>query len=139
MKRSILFLIFTSFLAITSCGPSGPSENELLRAEVIAVHDEVMPKIGQLKSLERKALEKVKELESEEPVDSVKIITFKSLAYDLNQADEAMFDWMHQYDTEDGEKTEEELKQYLDEQMVLITKVNVDMKAALEKANKALN
>lgn len=138
MKRTILFLILTSFLAINSCGPKGTSENEKRRADVIAVHDEVMPKMGQLKSLERKALEKVKELENEDPIDSAKVAEYKALAYDLNLADEAMFDWMHQYDTEDGDKSEEELKQYLDGQMELITKVNVDMKVALEKANSAL-
>ncbi|REG84466.1 hypothetical protein [Algoriphagus antarcticus] len=138
MKRTILFLILTSFLFVNACGLKGSSENEKLRAEVIAVHDEVMPKMGQLKSLERKALERAQELESEDTIDSAKVEEYKSLAYDLNHANEAMFEWMHQYEKEDGDKSEEELKQYLDGQMLQITKVNVEMKAALDNAKKAL-
>ncbi len=138
MKRTILFLILTSFLFVNACGLKGSSENVKLRAEVIAVHDEVMPKMGQLKSLERKALERAQELESEDTIDSAKVEEYKSLAYDLNHANEAMFEWMHQYEKEDGDKSEEELKQYLDGQMLQITKVNVEMKAALDNAKKAL-
>ena len=138
MKRTILYLIFTSFFALSSCGPKAPSENEKLRADVIAVHDEVMPKMGQLKSLERKALDKVKALESEPTVDSTAIEQYKALAYDLNQAHESMFKWMRQYEPTDGELTEEELKEYLDQQMVLVSEVNVEMKEALEKAQELL-
>ncbi|SFB16471.1 hypothetical protein [Algoriphagus aquimarinus] len=138
MKRTILFLILTSFLLINACGPSGPSDNEKLRAEVIAVHDEVMPKMGQLKSLERKALEKAKELESQEEANSAAVEEYKALAYDLNHAHESMFAWMRQYEQKDGEMKEAEVKAYLDKQMELVTEVNVEMKAALEKADKLL-
>lgn len=139
MKRLIPFLIISLFLVLNSCGPKGPTENQKLRAEVIAVHDEVMPKMGQLKSLERKALDKVKELESEDPLDSAKIIEYKALAYDLNQAHESMFDWMRQYEPTEGEETEEEIKEYLDNQMVLVTEVNVEIKETLDKASRMLD
>ncbi|PZX49394.1 hypothetical protein [Algoriphagus chordae] len=138
MKRSILFLIFTSLILVNACGPSTPSGNEKLRADVIAVHDEVMPKMGQLKSLERKALDKVEELENEESVDSLKVEQYKALAYDLNQAHMSMFAWMRQYEQKDGEMTKEEVKAYLDDQMVLVTEVNVEMKEALAKADELL-
>ncbi|MDR7129009.1 hypothetical protein J2X69_001344 [Algoriphagus sp. 4150] len=138
MRRQFLFLIFTSFLLVNACGPAAPSESEKLRAEVIAVHDEVMPQMGQLKSLERKAVEKVEELQNQDPVDSVAIEEHKALAYDLNLAYEGMFDWMHQYEPEDGELSDEELKTYLDGQMDLIAKVNKDVKGAIAKADKLL-
>lgn len=125
-------------MLINACGPSGPSDNEKLRAEVIAVHDEVMPKMGQLKSLERKALEKAKELESQEEANSAAVEEYKALAYDLNHAHESMFAWMRQYEQKDGEMKEAEVKAYLDKQMELVTEVNVEMKAALEKADKLL-
>ncbi|MFC5625133.1 hypothetical protein [Algoriphagus winogradskyi] len=138
MKRTILFLILSSFFVINACGPKGPSENELLREEVIAVHDEVMPKMGQLKSLERKALEKVEELESESSEDSSRIQEYKALAYDLNHAHEAMFIWMRQYEPKDGDQSPEEIKKYLEAQMELVTEVNVEMKEALAKADELL-
>lgn len=139
MKRSILFLIFSSFLLINACGPKAPSDNELLRAEVIEVHDEVMPKMGQLKSLERRALEKVEELESEETLDSLKVQQYKALAYDLNHAHESMFAWMRQYTASvDTPMTEEEEKTFLDEQKELVTDVNEEIKEALAKADELL-
>lgn len=135
MKRTILFLIFTSFFLLNSCGPN---ENEKLRDEVIAVHDEVMPKMGKLKSLERMALERVDELESVNPVDSLKVEEYKALAYELNHAHDSMFEWMHQYEPKDGDQSQEELKEYLENQMVLVSAVNVEMKEALAKAEALL-
>ncbi|WP_339877225.1 hypothetical protein [uncultured Algoriphagus sp.] len=135
MKRTIPFLILTLFLLTNACGPA---DNVKLRQEVIAVHDEVMPKMAQLKSLERKALKKAEELESGDTTDSVKVEQYKALGYDLAHGYDSMFDWMHQYDIEDGDRTEEELKTYLDSQMVLVKDVNEEIKKALEKADKLL-
>lgn len=137
MKQTLLFLIFATLL-VNACGPKGPSENEKLREEVLAVHDEVMPKMGKLKSLERKALEKAEALQNGEQVDSAKVEEYKALAYDLNHAHEAMFEWMRQYEPTDGDLSAEELKKYLDEQMVLVSEVNAEMKEALAKAHKML-
>lgn len=131
-------MILTSFFIVIGCGTKGPSESEILRNEVIAVHDEVMPKMGMLQSLQRQALDKASELEQENPVDSAKVMEYKAVAYDLDHAYDAMFDWMHQYRSKDGEQTPEQIKEYLEEQMVLVTKVNVEVKAALEKAEKLL-
>lgn len=138
MKSAIQYLILTVFISINSCGPKGPSENEKLREEVIAVHDEVMPKMGKLQSLQRKALEKATELELENPVDSAKVMEYKALAYDLDHAYDEMFEWMHQYEPSDGDKSEAELKEYLDHQMILVTAVNVEVKDVLAKADELL-
>ncbi|MHA7130243.1 hypothetical protein [Algoriphagus namhaensis] len=121
-----------------ACGPNPKEENKQLREEIIAIHDEVMPLIGKLKSLEKKALEEAESLESAEEVDSTRVEALKALAYDLNQAHESMFVWMRQYETEDGELTTEEVKAYLEDQMIQVSAVNVDIKAALEKAEQML-
>ena len=113
-------------------------ENKIQRDAVIAVHDEVMPKMGQLKSLEKAALQKAEELQNSEAADLAKIDSLKNIASQLNQAYEGMFVWMRQYNNEDGEQTPEEVKAYLDEQLVLVSKVNEDIKAALTKAEELL-
>ena len=56
------------------------------------------------------------------------------LAEQLNQAHEGMFVWMRQYSLDEEGKTPEELKTYLDEQLVKVNQVNADIKAALEQA-----
>lgn len=134
MNKLAQFLFLSLLIFAFSCGPSPQEENQKLRDEVIAVHDEVMPLMGKLKSLEKEATIAIESLEAQETPDSSQIESLKALAYDLNQAYDGMFVWMRQYDIEDGEMTPEEVKTYLDDQMKQVTKVNEDITAVLEKA-----
>lgn len=134
MRIAPFYLVFTLFIFIQACGNKQVEENKTQREQVIAVHDEVMPKMGQLKSMEKAALQKAEELQNSDTPDQKKIDALKNLATQLNQAYEGMFVWMRQYNTEDGEKTPEEVKAYLEEQLVLVSKVNEDIKAALAEA-----
>jgi hypothetical protein len=138
MNRIIPLLILGLFLSLNACGPNLVKENKKMREQLIAVHDEVMPQIGKLKSLEKKATQKVEKLSSQEPVDSLQIENLKALAFDLNQAYEGMFVWMRQYDTEDGDKEPIEVKAYLEEQMVMVTEVNQEIKEVIGRAEKEL-
>jgi hypothetical protein len=49
-----------------------------------------------------------------------------------------MFVWMRQYSLEEEGKTPEEIKIYLDEQLLKVNQVNVEIKAALELAGTQL-
>jgi len=138
MRFTPFYLVLALFLFFQSCGNKQVEENKIQRDAVIAVHDEVMPKMGQLKSLEKAALQKAEELQNSEAADLAKIDSLKNIATQLNQAYEGMFVWMRQYNNEDGEQTPEEVKAYLDEQLVLVSKVNEDIKAALTKAEELL-
>jgi len=139
MKIVRITLILTLFLFFQACGPSQKELNTEIRSEVIAIHDEVMPKMGQLKSFEKKALQRAEEFAAMDTVDAVKVQEMKELAFELDQAYEAMFVWMRQYETEDGDRTPEEVKVYLEEQMISVSEVNRMMKAALSKADSLLN
>lgn len=139
MKLTRISLIFSLVLIFQGCGPSQKDLNLEKRAEVMAIHDEVMPKMGQLKSLEKKALQRADELAALDTVDVVQIEKLKNLASELDQAYEGMFVWMRQYDTDDEGRTPEEVKNYLDEQMVSVSEVNRIMKDALAKADSVLN
>jgi len=132
LPASLLLLFFTS------CEPSLVEQNKEKRAEVIAVHDEVMPKMGALKNLEKEVQAKIETLEMSENPNSTEIENLKALAFDLNAAYEGMFVWMRQYSIEDEGKSPEEIKVYLEEQMVKVNEVNADIKAALEKAEQVL-
>lgn len=138
MKIIRISLIFSLVLVINSCGPNQKDLNDASRTEIIAVHDEVMPKMGQLKSFEKKALQKAEEFAAMDSTDAAKVEEMKVLAMELDQAYEAMFVWMRQYETEDGERSLEEVKAYLEEQMVSVTEVNQLMKSALTKADSLL-
>ncbi|EAZ81013.1 hypothetical protein [Algoriphagus machipongonensis] len=138
MKRHIPFFVLGLIIFLSSCGNSLKEENELMRLKIMEVHDEVMPLMGKLKTLERQANLEIKSLQETEEADSARIQELKSLAYDLDATYEGMFDWMHQYDIEDGERTPEELKVYLDEQLIKATAVNDEFKEVLGKADEIL-
>lgn len=135
MKYYLVLLLFGLTFLLQSCGNKQVEANEKFREEVIAVHDEVMPKMGQLKSLEKTALQMIEELSRSPEPNQERIDALKTLAAELDQAYEGMFVWMRQYEVEDGEKNPEEVKAYLEEQMVKVTKVNEDIKNVLNKAD----
>ena len=138
MRFIPFYLIFILFIFFQSCGNKQVEENKAHREQVIAIHDEVMPKMGQLKSMEKAALQKAEELQNSDSPDQAKIEALKNLATQLNQAYEGMFVWMRQYDTEDEGRTPEEVKNYLEEQMISVTEVNKSMKDVLAKADSVL-
>ena len=138
MKYSRILPAILLLLFFSSCEPSLTEQNKQKRAEVIAVHDEVMPKMGALKNMEKEVQAKIEELEMSENPDSTELENLKALAYDLNAAYEGMFVWMRQYSIEDEGKSPEEIKVYLEEQMVKVNEVNAAIKAALEKAEEVI-
>lgn len=121
-------------MLVLACANPLIEANKAMRAQIIGVHDEVMPKIGQLMSLEKKALAQADSLFAQDSTASTNIEAMRSLAGQLNQAHEGMFVWMRQYSLNEEGKTPEELKTYLDEQLVKVNQVNADIKAALEQA-----
>ena len=138
MKSAFLCFAFSFFLIFQSCAPNQVDENIKRREEIIAIHDEVMPKMGQLKSLEKTALQMSTDISNSSTPDESKIQELKNLALELDQAYEDMFVWMRQYEVEDGDQTPEAVKTYLDDQMKLITEVNQKIKVTLTKADSLL-
>ncbi|MDX5339822.1 MAG: hypothetical protein LPK25_12385 [Cyclobacteriaceae bacterium] len=138
MKYFLICIALGFFLIFQSCGNSQENENKKFREEIIAVHDEVMPKMGQLKSLEKSAIQQADELANGSEPDSARIQALNQLATELDQAYEGMFVWMRQYEVEDGEKTPAEVKLYLEDQMKKVTQVNEDIKSVLAKADSLL-
>ena len=134
MKLFSSFLILLFSMLVLACANPLIETNKEMRAQIIGVHDEVMPKIGQLMSLEKKALAQADSLFTQDSTATTDIEAMRSLAGQLNQAHEGMFVWMRQYSLDEEGKTPEELKTYLDEQLVKVNQVNADIKAALEQA-----
>ena len=130
---STSLILLLSFLVLSCANPLIEANKEM-RAQIIGVHDEVMPKIGQLMSLEKKALAKADSLLTQDSTATDEIEGMRSLAGQLNQAHEGMFVWMRQYSLEEEGKTPEEIKTYLDEQLVKVNQVNGNIKAAMEQA-----
>lgn len=132
MKHSA-FVTIALFACLFACS-SQTKENEILHEEVIAIHDEVMPMMGKVKSLQNNLLKNVDELMMEDSLThSVKIQTLITTASELDKAYENMFVWMRQFKTDYESMTPEEANIYLKQQKDLVGKVNADITEAIAK------
>lgn len=141
MKKTT-FLLTILFFAF-SCGSSNQASKEKapgeisldsLKSEVLFIHDEVMPKMGELrrasKNLEVWA-------DSLMEIDSARANMLNGMAADIANANESMMVWMRAYEP-DFEGTEEEVRAYLQAQKVAIQKVKDDMEGSLARGLEAV-
>ena len=137
MKNLILLTILALFAA---CGTgkkeqtNGEISIDSLKSEVLAIHDEVMPKMGELRKTRKELLLQVDSL-MESDADKAAILT--TIANEIGAANESMMQWMRAYEPE-FEGTDEEIRQYLEDQKVAIQKVKDDMLGSLKKGKEVL-
>ena len=125
---------FCLLIAVVLCWAC-ESKNVQLKEEVIAIHDEVMPHMGKLKSLQKNLLERADQLALEDSVAQNDVIEhLRNTSVELDAAYEGMFVWMRQFEPEQGEMTDDEFNAYLQEQKTLVEKVKLDINNSLEKA-----
>jgi len=134
MKLSASALTLLISILVLACANPLIEENKEMRAQIIGVHDEVMPKMGELMSLQKKALAQADSLYAQDSTATAQIESMRTLAGQLDQAYEGMFVWMRQYSLEEEGKTPEEIKTYLDDQLLKVNQVNTEIKAALDQA-----
>lgn len=131
MKLTIPFSVLIIFL-LSACGGNKQNQIKDLKDEVMGVHDEVMPKMGDLRKASKSLMMKA------ETMDSTAAMELRVIAEDIEAANEFMMEWMRQYEP-DMEGTEEELLEYYKSQRAGIQEVKVRMLNALEQGQKALS
>ncbi len=98
--KTIYFLFLIAFIACNSSDKSDVGSHNVPKDlrdtynEVLAIHDEVMPKMSELTRLQGQLTEKLKELRSVQPPDSEKLRETNRVLGQLNRAESAMWDWM---------------------------------------------
>jgi hypothetical protein len=134
MRGSSFYFAIIFMGVICGCS-SQQKENEKLHSEVIAIHDEVMPVMGKVKSIQKTLMDNAAELTLEDSLShEEQINSLKNTATELDKAYNNMFVWMRQFNTEYEKMTAEEVNIYLKQQKEKVKKVNVDIKNALAKA-----
>lgn len=126
-----------SVFSLTSCGPNKAEqqtkEKDALAKEVLDIHDEVMPKMGEIVKLRKEIKGKINkwtETPDTAPADSLSTAT--NLVNQLEQADKGMMEWMHEYNGGQGLYEHNLVMEYLGEEKVKVTKVKEDMESAIE-------
>ena len=138
MKKYILYaFIFVSFISCKEDKKTdGITENSQMK-EVMAIHDEVMPKMGTIGKL-------VSELKSKVGT-TAQGLKYEKAMKNLQESNKAMMDWMHgfgnQFDSDEvlnGKALSGEKKQLLDLEEEKIKAVRGQIESSIANAEKLL-
>ncbi len=124
-----LSILAVAILAI-SCSPKAEKEEAVdLKTQVMEVHDEVMPKMGDLRAVRMKLEAKVGTADSAMAQEYAEAVTR------IKQANENMMVWMRNFNP-NPEGSQEEIDAYLKDQLKSIEQVKIDMFESLEEGKK---
>ena len=139
MKKYVLSLVALVFLLSVSCKEEKKDSTESNQMEeVMAIHDEVMPKMGKIGSL-------VSQLRKRIDNDQGGAIEKKAME-DLQEANKSMMDWMQgfgeRFDSDEimnGKALTKEKKQWLNEEEEKVKAVAEKMNSSIANAEALLS
>ena len=135
MKKLVLLaaIILSNF--VSSCEQK---KDNVQMKEVMAIHDEVMPKMSNLGSL-------VGELNSKENDSTDLGLRYRKARKDLQAAHKSMMDWMqnfgNRFDPDEilnGKELSEQKKQWLDEEEQKVKALRNQINSSIDNAEKLL-
>ncbi len=142
--KTIYQLFLISTLMVAGCGQPASqgsdngnddgvegNPNQALYDQVMDIHDEVMPKMEDLYKIKSQLQEKI--ANSPDMVKERKV-ALEKMILELDEASNAMMDWMHQFNPLPDSADEEDSRAYLETQMEKIKKVKEEMLTTLERA-----
>jgi transposase-like protein len=138
MTPNYVRFLIAMFFFLSACAPDKKESNEKLKKEVIAIHDEVMPKMDELKKLKKEITQKSNDLAANGSGTPEEIGRLNSIAAELDDSFEEMFVWMRQFKSSYEELTQEEIEVYLQDQKIKVQEVNDHIKSSIAAANKEL-
>jgi Mg2+ and Co2+ transporter CorA len=143
MKYYSQFL-FIALVTLAACGKSSEhanhegddqttedSPNQALYDQVMDIHNEVMPMKEDLYKLKKELEEKIVKTPS---MAADKRQELKKMIAELDSADNAMMDWMHNFNPLPDSADEEKAREYLETEMERIKKVRDLTNEAIERA-----
>lgn len=138
MKLTIsIFLL--SALMFASCGEQKKNAKDELYDKVMAVHDEIMPKMGNIMKYKKQLNEKLDKLTEEgAEANTDKIAELTKAVADLDNSHKEMMNWMHGFDPDFEGMVKEDVMKYLDDQKNKIESVGELTNRALKNAEEIL-
>jgi Mg2+ and Co2+ transporter CorA len=136
--------IASSFLFLVSCGKTsehkghdqgssdnGDNPNQALYDQVMDIHDEVMPKMEDLYKMKKDLQDKIAN-SPDMVVEQKKEL--EDMISNLDSANNAMMDWMHNFNPLPDSVDQEAAREYLENEMERIKRVRDQTNETLEKA-----
>ena len=132
-----LFLIV--LLIFSSCDEQKKSAKDELYEKVMAVHDEIMPKMGPIMKYKKQLNEKIDtHIKEGAETNADKIAELTQAIADLDNSHEVMMNWMHGFDNDFEGMVNEEIMKYLNDQKKKIEQVGELTNRALKNAEELL-
>lgn len=128
-KNQILFSLFICCVSMYSC-KNEKNEEKALYDQVMAVHNEVMPKISKVVTL-KKALKKYSDALGDNNIPLKDSLISTILL--LSQADDSMMDWMDGFKDPSGESHEKTME-YLQSEKQKVDQVKDKIEGSIGKA-----
>jgi hypothetical protein len=122
--------------ANSSKNTSNLSKDNNLISEVMKIHDDVMPKMDKIIKIRTELSELKQQVDSTKNSQGVKNINAQIV--NLMKADEAMMNWMRNYQEPQDPETDR-AKKYLKSELKKVTLVTKEMNESIEKGSKMLD
>jgi uncharacterized protein YoxC len=137
--KNILSLTLLTLIWMMSCEEKKKEAKDVLYEQVMEVHDEIMPKMGDIMKYKKQLKSKVDALAENAEVNSEKIGELQQAITDLDNSHEEMMAWMREFNPDFEGMVSEEIMKYLVEQKAKIERVGKETYAALKQAEELLN
>lgn len=122
-------------VTVTACTNPKEQEKKELEKRIMEVHDEVMPKMGPIQELQETLSKSIEtELQDTGNIDSAYIEAAKGHLTALDEAHNAMMDWMAGYEPPSDEQSIDDVVSYLREQEVAVKKMAEQMNNGISNA-----
>ena len=140
MKKLLIAAISLALLG--SCGQD-KAAIEQAEKEVFAIHDEIMPQMGQLMeykktlSYEITALDSLLKIKANDSLQKRKDNAL-AISSTLQEADKGMMDWMHGFNADYDKLSHEEIMKYLNSEKGKIEQIEIKMKESIANAKTSI-
>lgn len=122
---------------LSACQGNQPQQETLFR-EVIEVHDAVMPRMGELMQLQQALSQRIEKLQQDSARNQDSIAHLTALKEEVQQADRAMMEWMHDFDSEMEGMSQEEKISYLQQEQKKVEALREEINTAISHAQEAV-
>ena len=126
MKKTLILLSFGILVLTSACQKSTEEINKELYNQVMDIHDEMMPKMGEFHTLRKELGQKIASSDSA----STEFERLKANLALVDSADNSMRVWMRGFEPEKHEG--KELTDYLKSELVQVTEMKAIMNRALK-------
>ena len=136
--KKLLTVICLALVIQTGCSSGEQKKEQLIYNEVMTIHDEVMPKSETMFELKQKLLSQMGEIDTTNDIGRLSLIGLQNQVYLLDEADEAMMNWMRNFQRDQKDWSYDSVMRYLNREKESIIRVSDQINSAISETRNIL-